>query len=270
MTLCACCGATMRSFARATVRGRYPAHYLRCERCGFVQVEAADWLTEAYAEAITPSDLGLVGRNLAFADISAGLLTWLGIRGRCIDDGGGYGLFVRLMRDRGFDFFRRDPFCDNLFARGFDVTDVAPFPAAAVTAFELLEHLQDPAAELARLSTLSRTILVSTVLMPAHLPQPGDWWYYGLEHGQHIAFYTVPALTALAQRSGLQLSSDGRQVHLFSERRIPPRLFRLLTRRPIARLIAASARRRSLLAADYGQRIGQSADQNGTLDAHRR
>jgi hypothetical protein len=51
---------------------------------------------------------------------------------------GGYGMFVRLMRDGGFDFHREDPLCDNLFAQGFDRQDDGTFEL--VTAFEVFEQ----------------------------------------------------------------------------------------------------------------------------------
>jgi hypothetical protein len=39
---------------------------------------------------------------------------------RFIDYGGGYGLFVRLMRDAGFDYYWFDKFCDNVLSKGFE------------------------------------------------------------------------------------------------------------------------------------------------------
>jgi hypothetical protein len=253
---CVCCGGQLDVFAQALVRQRYPADYRRCRVCGAVQIVETPWLAEAYSEAITTADLGLVQRNLALADISAGLLTLLRrADGPLLDDGGGYGLFVRLMRDRGFDFYRRDPFCANLFARGCDEADLRGRTVNAVTAFEVLEHLPDPLVDLQRMRAHSDTLLFSTEILPPAAPLPGAWWYYGLEHGQHVTIYTVPALQALARRLGLQLSTDGRFLHLFSPHRIPTPLFRLITRRPVARLVSALRRRPSLLAHDRQQAV---------------
>jgi hypothetical protein len=40
--------------------------------------------------------------------------------------------------------------------------------------------------------------MFSTLLVPEPAPKLEDWWYYGLEHGQHIAFYTRKSLAVLA------------------------------------------------------------------------
>ncbi len=37
-----------------------------------------------------------------------------------LDYAGGYGVFTRLMRDIGFDFYWHDPYTQNLFANGFE------------------------------------------------------------------------------------------------------------------------------------------------------
>ncbi len=50
-------------------------------------------------------------------------------------------MFVRLMRDNGFDFYRSDRQCENLFAKGFEASlDVSP-SYELLTAFEVFEHL---------------------------------------------------------------------------------------------------------------------------------
>ena len=77
-----------------------------------------------------------------------------------IDYGGGYGLFVRMMRDRGFDFYRQDIYCENLFAKHFDLSDL---PGTSkfdmLTAFEVFEHLQDPISEIGKMLSYFDTIL---------------------------------------------------------------------------------------------------------------
>ncbi len=45
---------------------------------------------------------------------------------------------------------------------------------------------------------ISRNILFTTTLLPSPMPQPGTWWYYGLEHGQHISFYSLETLQSIA------------------------------------------------------------------------
>ncbi len=60
-----------------------------------------------------------------------------------MDWAGGHGLFVRLMRDQGFDFHWQDDYAENILAKPhiFARTQV---PVSAVTAFEVFEHVADP------------------------------------------------------------------------------------------------------------------------------
>ena len=48
---------------------------------------------------------------------------------------------------------------------------------------------------------------------------PSEWWYYGLEHGQHIGFYRLRTLNYLANKFDLYLISDGISRHFFSKKK---------------------------------------------------
>lgn len=255
---CRICGRETAPFARATLLGKHPAQYFRCPGCGFVQTEEPYWLDEAYAAAITGSDVGLVSRNLRLAVLARGIIAaFFRAGGRFLDYGGGYGLFVRLMRDAGYDFYRYDKHCANLLAADFEADAADSRPYELVTAFEVLEHLVDPVAEVTAMLKFSRSILVTTELLPATTPQPEAWWYYGLDHGQHVSLFSAPALRILAERCSLNLYTNGRSLHLLSDRRFPAALFPLAAAYPVARLLAALGRRQSLVAADYARSAGR-------------
>ena len=252
---CSVCEEATVAFATATVRGRHRVQYFRCPACGFIRTEDPYWLEEAYAQPINPSDIGIVSRNASLAQVcQAVILAFFDPNGAFLDHAGGYGLFTRAMRDAGFDFRQRDAFCPNLFARGFEAPpDAGPYEM--VTAFEVLEHVTDPRLEVERLAGLSGNLLLSTVLLPPGPPSPEDWWYYGLDHGQHISFYTPRALASLAGRFGLRLASEG-SLHLMTRRRVSTPFFRQLARNGVAtaavrRLLRGRQRKRSLLAEDY-------------------
>lgn len=214
----------MREVMRGTFLGRYEAPYDQCGACGFLQVRAPHWLDEAYSDAIGAMDTGLVMRNLHIADMLSALLLWLGFQPGdaarpFLDFGGGLGLLVRLMRDRGFAFYWSDAYARNELARGFDhAPEIGP--CAAVTAFEVLEHTPDPAAFLreALAAGQSDTLILSTELYSGVLPPP-DWWYFAREGGQHIGFFRRETLEALARREGLNLASHG-DIHVFSRRAV--------------------------------------------------
>jgi hypothetical protein len=245
---CRICGAASNPFGRAKVLGRHPVQYFRCSTCGFVQTEKPYWLAEAYQDALSGLDVGAVSRNLRLQPIvQAVIQEFFHPARRFVDYGGGSGLFVRLMRDAGYDFWWQDKYARNVFARGFEAKSGQ---SELLTAFEVFEHLEDPAGELNQMLTCARNVLFSTVLLPAETPQPGQWWYYGLEHGQHVALYSVRALEQLGQRFGLHLCSAG-ELHLLSERPINARAFRRATRPRIASWINRFSRRRSLTDSDF-------------------
>jgi len=78
------------------------------------------WLDEAYGDAISVLDTGLIQRNLHIAERLAPLLYFLfDHKAPYLDVAGGYGMLVRLMRDIGFDFYWSDKYCRNLFAECF-------------------------------------------------------------------------------------------------------------------------------------------------------
>jgi len=205
------------------LRGEYSVDYFRCGHCGFLQTERPFWLNEAYSESININDTGLVKRNIWLSNVAA-LLTF----GLCprnakgLDFAGGYGLFVRLMRDKGFDFYWEDRWTENLFAKGFEFE--RGDQADIVTCFEAFEHFEEPKVELGEMLRKGRNVLFSTQLLPEPVPEPEDWWYYDLENGQHIAFYTREALRELGHEFGLHMSTAW-SVHMFSERKIPAPIF---------------------------------------------
>ncbi len=116
--ICRICASPSSPFGTARLLDRHDVQYFRCPACGFVQTEEPYWLDEAYAEAITRTDLGLVARNQGFSVLSRAVIgAFFQSEGRFLDYGGGYGLFVRTMRDLGFDFRLYERQCPNLFAR---------------------------------------------------------------------------------------------------------------------------------------------------------
>ncbi|MCK9366065.1 MAG: class I SAM-dependent methyltransferase [Metallibacterium scheffleri] len=228
---CPICRGAEAPFASATVLRKYAAQYVRCGDCGYVRAADPHWLAEAYGgSAIATLDTGIVARNLDLAERTAALLAWYWPRaGACLDHGAGSGLLVRLLRDRGYDFRWRDPYCANLFARGFEAQPGAHYDLA--TAFEVIEHLADPLPTLAALAAEAEVLVLSSELLPATRNRPGEWHYYMLDSGQHIGFFSLPALQALARRLGLQLASDRRWLHVLGRRVPSPRFMRLLRKR---------------------------------------
>lgn len=168
---------------------------------------------------------------------------------RFCDFGGGNGLFVRLMRDAGYGFAWQDKYASNQFSRGHEAKPGDTYDL--MTAFEVLEHLEDPHAFLEEITTQSPALLATTNLLPNDAPLPTDWWYYTLATGQHISFPTRRGIHSLAGAHGLQVTSAN-GVHLLARRQVSARLFRAATKPSVSRAAAGWSSRDSLLSSDYG------------------
>lgn len=257
---CRICGDVSRSIGRWSVLRRLEVEYFRCPTCRFVQTEEPYWLPQAYNGAIAAVDVGAVARNLRLAEVTELVIsTWFDPSARFLDFGGGYGLLVRLMRDRGFDFRWADRYAEGPFlCRGFEAgPDERGF--GLVTAFEVAEHLPDPLAGFEEMLGRGRALLFSTELLPANDPAPDEWWYYVREFGQHVSIYSAESLRHIAARFGMSLASNGSSLHLLSPQPVSERSFRLLTRNRVAALINSMRRRDSLIASDFEQAVKRTA-----------
>jgi hypothetical protein len=252
---CKVCGGASLLFDTAKVLGKYDVQYFRCGKCGFIQTEPAYWLEEAYSSAIAPQDVGIMQRNLENSTVTAALLNLLFPNvTSAVDFGAGHGIFVRMMRDRGFNFYWSDLHARNEYARGFESQAGATYDF--LSAFEVLEHLTDPLADLSKLMELSENVLVSTYLVPDPAPKTSGWWYYVPSTGQHVSFYTKESLQVIAAHFGRHFLSFG-IFHLFTKQPRNAHLYRLATRVKIARMINAMHRRPGLIGRDFQQTAGR-------------
>lgn len=206
---CKICQHKSDKIFSARVLNKYEVDYFYCSFCGFLQTEDPYWLSEAYADSITLSDTGMLERNTFFADhISLVLSISFNREGKYLDYAGGYGIFTRMMRDIGYDFYWTDLFTKNLVARGFEYSDNLK-PIEAITTFETFEHFVHPIEEIEKMLAISSTIIFSTQLLPEPVPNPDQWWYYVLNHGQHISLYSKKTIEYIAKKYSLNYYSFG-------------------------------------------------------------
>jgi len=214
---CKLCGETVEHVFSARVLGKYEVGYFQCNHCGLMQTEEPYWLGEAYGEAISSADTGIMARNLYVMKVVAVFLKLLGGRGRYLDYGGGHGVFTRLMRDHGFDFYWSDAYAKNLFARGFSYQKGAL--VEGVTAFELLEHLDEPKRFFRDvLGQMKPEYLIASTELFSGDANP-EWKYLYCMTGQHIAFYQEKTLEMIALEYGYYYSHF-HGMHYFTKERI--------------------------------------------------
>jgi len=200
---CKICGAERSKIFSKRFLEKYDVSFFECQDCGFIQTEKPYWLKEAYSSAITSTDVGLVHRNVMYSDVIEKIIyRHFDKNNRFLDFAGGYGLFTRLMRDKGLNFWREDKFCKNLFAKFFDIENLSENERKfeLVTAFEMMEHIENPYKELDKIFSMTDNFLFSTELVPENDLE--GWWYLGAEHGQHISFFTDKSLKKIAERYG--------------------------------------------------------------------
>ncbi len=249
---CKICSTKSAQFTEKKVLGKYDVKYFQCPTCQFIQTEEPYWLTEAYANAITNLDIGLAYRNEYLAPIVSTIINlFFKDKGPYLDYGGGYGLFVRMMRDRGFNFYRLDIYCENIFAKHFDVKDIpGDSKFGLITAFEVFEHLTDPIVEIEKMLSYGDHILFSTELQPLNKNELDKWWYFTPETGQHNSLYSQRSLEIIAQKFGLYFYSRN-NIHLFSKTKLNSFVYKLGMNKKVSYLVGKLNKRNSFLMKDF-------------------
>lgn len=226
--VCKICGASTSKIFSALVLKKYNIDYFICSKCDFIQTEKPFWLKEAYTSPMNISDTGILVRNIRFSKISSLIFILIfNCKKKFLDYAGGYGVFTRLMRDMGFDFYWKDPYTPNLLSRGFEYTK--KISIEAITAFEVFEHLENPVKELQKMIKISPNIFFSTELTPIRIPDT-SWWYFGFQHGQHTSLYSEKSLRILAQKLNVNFYTNHRGLHLFTSKKLPPFVFEVLVK----------------------------------------
>jgi hypothetical protein len=228
-TNCKICNHSSTLLFSKKILNKYDGYYFQCEHCKFIQLENVSWLDEAYSNAITDLDIGLVSRNENLKTKTSLLIKWFFKEAKIsLDYAGGYGLFVRMMRDLGFNFYRQDIYCKNMFSVHFDIEDTEIKKFDFLTAFEVFEHFEKPIEEFSKINEISDHILFSTELQPKNPAKIKDWWYLTPETGQHLAFYTEESLKILAEKNSKHYYCIDKTLHLITTKKINTKKLKFL------------------------------------------
>jgi len=218
-----CKGTLVHKFQKKQLN--YLVSYLECQKCHSLQTERPYWLDEAYSDLNFAIDTGMASRTIWTSKLvlALSLLEKFTTEDLCIDFGGGTGLFTRLLRDAGLNAYWDDKYCKNIFSLGFEKEISTQQTIKLITSFEVLEHLPSPWQTLKSIF-LSKPdyFFCSTTLYSG---QDLDWWYL-LNNGQHVQFYSADGLQFLAQKFGYHLQSRQGTLHLFSREPCHPKLLK--------------------------------------------
>lgn len=222
-----------------------PGPVVRCRHCGLVYVsplqdgraviQDGPILGNLDPQVLTSADLRDVAGCWEFSMLPAKEAEWPASRrnaadaldrieqyvrppGRLLDFGCGWGFFLGVARERGWEPYGLEPLPGHaVYARAkfgaFVVTDILrddTFPPDffdAVTAFQVFEHLPDPAGDLARL----HRILKPGGVILIEVPNIETWSVrlLGPRHRHfvqdHLTFFSARTLTMLLEKHGFQV-----------------------------------------------------------------
>jgi phage pi2 protein 07 len=223
--LCKICQKDAEASIKNKILNKFNIQYFYCKNCDFLFTEDPFWLEEAYSRPINNSDTGILQRNIANSFITTNLIFYIFNKNKTfLDYAGGYGIFTRIMRDIGINFKWQDNYTQNLLAKGFEYKNEK---IELITAFEVFEHFVNPIEEIEKILKISKNILFSTELKKESIPE-NNWWYYGIDHGQHTSFYSKKTLKFIAKQYNLYFYTNNKNIHLISEKKINKLFFRIL------------------------------------------
>jgi hypothetical protein len=98
-----------------------------------------------------------------------------------------------------------DKYREPTYGEGFTEPDFKS--PDLLLAFELLEHFPNPKLDLEKLFNYNPKVLMFSTEI--YCKQKQDWWYFALESGQHVFFYSMKSLHFLAAKYSYSLLVSG-------------------------------------------------------------
>lgn len=263
MVLCKVCASACEGRFELLLQRRYHATLYRCPECLFEFVDDPTWLQKSFDHRLNSMDVGSVDRSLLVAQFLLGLTmacrskSW-----KILDVGGGDGLLVRYLRDRGTDARFTDPFSVPVYDVGPMIKSSDQFELGVMS--EVALHLADPVNSFRSVLNHCERLLFTAVIPPDPLPR--DWWYLMPNTGQHVSFYRVSTIERIAFELGCHWCSDGKFFHYISRKPIPPLVHFLFKRRELVFLLAWFSQLLELAARARGRRVSFTAQDQRRIE----
>lgn len=216
--------------------GTTAGQVVRCRTCGhgsLLDAPDEDRVASAYEDAADEETLREEAGQVATAtrDLATIAAVVGGPPGRLLDIGCWTGSFVAAAADLGWDAEGIEPSawaCERARARGLSVRRAALGPGdglpagayRAVVACDVLEHLHDPGAAIAR----ARDLLEPDGALFVTVPDAGSplarilgrrWWSV---LPMHLQYFTRSTATRLLERHGFRIRHLGTHAKVFSRR----------------------------------------------------
>jgi len=200
-----------------------PVVYRRCAACGFIFTRffdaftPADWAAHIYNDGYADVDPEFARvRPLVNAGVVDAYFKDLRSSAVGLDFGGGNGNTAAALRRAGWAYDCFDPFGAN------ELREDRRGRYDLCSAFEVFEHLPDPAASLRMVLDVTTpgalAIVIGTWLNDAEANgrlRLAGWVYAGPRNG-HISLYSRRSLELLATQVGLDFSSLNAKTHIMS------------------------------------------------------
>jgi hypothetical protein len=199
------------------ILGKYDVGYFVCTQCASLQTEAPYWLEEVYQDDHRALDTWAAIRTRRLQVLTYFIARAFNVQPseQILDWGAGDGLYVRMLRDMGFDAYHCDLYCKNVYANGFDGSPASTY--AAVTAFEVLEHFANPKQDLDELFSLNPQLLIATTGI--YNGQGPEWNYLMPMTGAHVFFYSDKAIQHIAKEHHYQVEIVADKYIIFYKHR---------------------------------------------------
>ena len=224
MTHCKICSSKINNIHKKIFIHGKPRNMIKCNVCDFISYDKINWLNLAYKEKYTAQDHNKLVRSIWASRLIRTILKMNYIeykKLRILDFGSGYGITTKLLQNSGLNVSSYDKYDINIFSTNH-LNDIQNLKKNfdIIYAIEVFEHIDKLNFTLELLNKLNFKMLIITTELHDQIKNLEKWSYIGKEHGQHINFFGVKTLNAIAKNYNLHCYTDKKWIHIFSKKKL--------------------------------------------------